>query len=282
MFQSMEHFPSACITCIHWPQGYYLNIRNMNRYRSFTAILLYIASDNSLTVADVDLDKIIGRLETDIDILDRRFNNNGMLLNEDKCHFMIIEPTWKTRHIKEKIKLRKQTITETNKAKLLGITFDNKLTMNDHIKNICNQASSKLYALARISQYLDEQKRKILMKSFVISQFNYCPIIWMYCQRKSNNLINRIHERALRVEPHNYPIRTQNLNYPNPRTVPYGVESFGYKGSQIWKRIPKEIQGCDDLYSFKTYVSKNCENLCKCNSCRLYVPNMGYIEHSSW
>ena len=72
----------------------------------------------------------------------------------------------------------------------------------------------------------------------------------------------------------------QNLNYPNPRTVSYGVESFGYKGSQIWKRIPKGIQECDDLYSFKTYVSKNCENLCKCNSCKLYVPNLGYIEHT--
>ena len=88
-----------------------------------------------------------------------------MLRNENKCHFMIIEPTWNTRHIKERIKLRKQTIKEINKAKLLGITFDNKLTMNDHIKNICNQASGKLYALARISHYLNEQKRKILMKS---------------------------------------------------------------------------------------------------------------------
>ena len=91
------------------------------------------ADDNSLTVADVDLDKIIGRLETNIDISDRWFNDNGMLPNEDKCHFVIIEPTWKTRHIKERIKLRKQTITETNKPKLLGITFDNKLTMNDHM-----------------------------------------------------------------------------------------------------------------------------------------------------
>ena len=61
------------------------------------------ADDNSLTVADVDLDKIIGRLETDIDILDRWFKYNVMLLNEDKCHFMIIEPTWNTRQIKERI-----------------------------------------------------------------------------------------------------------------------------------------------------------------------------------
>ena len=37
------------------------------------------------------------------------------------------------------------------------------------------------------------------MKSFILSQFSYCPIVWMYCQRKSNNLINRIHERGLRI-----------------------------------------------------------------------------------
>ena len=42
------------------------------------------------------------------------------------------------------------------------------------------------------------------MKSFITSQFNYCPITWMYCQRKSNNLINRIHERALRIAYNDY------------------------------------------------------------------------------
>ena len=40
------------------------------------------------------------------------------------------------------------------------------------------------------------------------------------------------------LKPHNYPLRTQNLVYPNPRTVSYGLESFGYEGSQIWKNIP--------------------------------------------
>ena len=122
-----------------------------------------------------------------------------MLLNQSKCQFLIIESNRTQRTEKAKINLSDKYIEETSKGKLLGIQFDNKLTMLDHIKQICKQASNKLYALARISQYLDEQKGNILMKSFITSQFNYCPIIWMYCQRKSNNLINRIHERALRL-----------------------------------------------------------------------------------
>ena len=76
--------------------------------------------------------------------------------------------------------------------------------MPEHIKHICKHASNKLHALARISNYLNERKRKLLMESFIIAQFNYCPIVWMYCQRRSNNLINRIHERALRIAYNDY------------------------------------------------------------------------------
>ena len=76
--------------------------------------------------------------------------------------------------------------------------------MVEHIQKICKQASNKLHAFAKVSNFLDERKRKILMKSFGISQFNYCSIVWMFCQRRSNNLINKIHERALRIAYNDY------------------------------------------------------------------------------
>ena len=42
-------------------------------------------------------------------------------------------------------------------------------------------------------------QRKIILNSFIISQFSYCPLIWMFHSRKLNSRINRIHERALRL-----------------------------------------------------------------------------------
>ena len=30
-------------------------------------------------------------------------------------------------------------------------------------------------------------------------QFNYCPLVWMFSLRQSNNLINKVHERGLRL-----------------------------------------------------------------------------------
>ena len=37
------------------------------------------------------------------------------------------------------------------------------------------------------------------MKAFINSQFGHCPLVWMNHNRKINNRINRIHERALKV-----------------------------------------------------------------------------------
>ena len=39
----------------------------------------------------------------------------------------------------------------------------------------------------------------MLMNAFFISQFNYCPVIWMCHSRALKNKINRLHERCLRI-----------------------------------------------------------------------------------
>ena len=81
---------------------------------------------------------------------------------------------------------------------ILGITIDNKLTFDSHIKSICRKADQKLSALSRISPYLETDKKELLFKSMGGSQFSYCPLVWMFCSRNANNPTNKIQERSLR------------------------------------------------------------------------------------
>ena len=37
------------------------------------------------------------------------------------------------------------------------------------------------------------------MNSFFKTQFNYCPLIWVFHSRENNRKINRLHERCLRT-----------------------------------------------------------------------------------
>ena len=43
------------------------------------------------------------------------------------------------------------------------------------------------------------QKRRTIMKSFVTSQFSYCPLIWLFHSRRLNDKISSMHEKALRI-----------------------------------------------------------------------------------
>ena len=84
-------------------------------------------------------------------------------------------------------------------VKLLGAQIDNKLTFKEHIETQLKKANQKLHALMRVKKFLSEDKLKLIMKTFIESQFNYCPILWMFHSRRLNNRINKLHERALRV-----------------------------------------------------------------------------------
>ena len=59
--------------------------------------------------------------------------------------------------------------------------------------------SRKINALGRIANYISLEKRRIVMKTFIESQFNYYPLIWVFHSRTINNKNNRLHERALRI-----------------------------------------------------------------------------------
>ena len=50
-----------------------------------------------------------------------------------------------------------------------------------------------------IEDFLCNFQKRLNFYSTIKSQFNYRPLIWMFCSRTSNNMINKIHERFLRL-----------------------------------------------------------------------------------
>ena len=113
--------------------------------------------------------------------------------NKDKCN------TYLARKYACKYKYCTAQIEHSKWQKLLGINIDSKVTFEDHRNRVCKKASAKLNALSRISYYMDPLKRKLLVNVFFTSQFNYCPLTWMFHCRKLNNKINGLYERCLRL-----------------------------------------------------------------------------------
>ena len=68
-----------------------------------------------------------------------------------------------------------------------------------------------MHGLSRITSYMSLNKRRLLMKTFVKSQFNYCPLICMFHSRRLNNKIKNVHEKALRIVYSDYKSTCQEL-----------------------------------------------------------------------
>ena len=90
-------------------------------------------------------------------------------------------------------------LIHSKNVKLLGVFIDDELSFEDHVKSILKKGNQKLHALMRVSKYMSQEKLRLLMRTFIDSQFNYCPLIWMFHSRKLHHRINKLHERALRV-----------------------------------------------------------------------------------
>ena len=127
------------------------------------------------------------------DTLLKWFINNLLKINPENSHFY-------TNSAQEiQINIGGMAIFNSTCEKLLGIHIDNKLTFEPHVRSLCKKASQKLNAFARIACSLKFDQRKLLLNVFITSQFSYAPVVWMFHNRKLNNHINRIHERALRI-----------------------------------------------------------------------------------
>ena len=89
-------------------------------------------------------------------------------------------------------------IKNTNCEKLLGIKVS-KLDFNEYSNGIIKKASRRINALSKIIPFMNISKSRILLNSFLNSQFNYCPLVWMFYNHSINNKINRLQKRVLHI-----------------------------------------------------------------------------------
>ena len=128
------------------------------------------------------------------------FVENGMVANPQKFQMIFLGAGEEDLSIK----IGNFTIQNCNEVKLLGITLDSKLNFYPHILNICGNALSKIKTFRRIRGYLNKRQADLLFYSFIMSPFAFCPLVWMFCSRQADSLLNATHYKALRVTEDNF------------------------------------------------------------------------------
>ena len=163
------------------------------------------ADDNTPYSTEKTIDRLINVLQNETSIVLNWFTINEMKSNDDKCHLFV------PKHDDVSINLGTQRIEGEKCVTLLGVMIDKDLNFSDHILNLLKKGNQKIHALARISKYVSQDKLKLIMRTFIESQFSYCPLTWMFHSRILNNKINNLHKRALRLVYKNDKLNFQEL-----------------------------------------------------------------------
>ena len=155
------------------------------------------ADDTTIYSCSPNFEEATLKLSNDTHLILNWFTINSMVANPGKFQITFLGSNIDNSKITFMIENKR--VKSRSEVKLLGITIDDKLSFTTHIENLCSTASNRLRALARIRKFISFEQAKRLSEAYIMSTFTYCPLIWMYCSKTTNNLINKFHKRSLRV-----------------------------------------------------------------------------------
>ena len=113
-------------------------------------------------------------------------NNKDMVANPKKFQLMFLA---RNNSIEKEMPFIGKAIKSSSTVELLNITLDKNLNFKIHIENICCKANNKIKALFRIRSLLTLEQVKLLAEAYILSNFRYCPLVWIFCGKYRNNLI---------------------------------------------------------------------------------------------
>ena len=157
------------------------------------------ADDNTLSACEETFDLVTVALQLDAENAIRWFTSNFMKVNPNKFQVMYMKSIYSHCEMPSFMILDENELKNENHVQLLGITIDSKLTFDRHIDNICYKASRQLNVLRRFQHALRLKEMTMIFNAFILSNFNYCPIVWHFCSTGSIRKMEKIQERALRL-----------------------------------------------------------------------------------
>ena len=158
------------------------------------------ADDTNLyweTPADMVNDSI-KQANTILNNISNYCTNNRLVLNVGKCKYIIMGSRHAIKKVNntvlDPIKINNIVLERVTQAKVLGVTYDEILSWKKQVNLSVSKAVGNFLQFSRYKRFLSKESKITLCQSLVLSQFNYCDIIYSsmdaYLEKKIQNIQN--------------------------------------------------------------------------------------------
>ena len=159
-------------------------------------LLFNYADDNCLSYAGNGVELIEKILTSDIDTLRKWFKENSLEENPVKFQSMLISSRDKI-DLKLDVSVDATVLETTESIKILGVTVNRKLDINDHVSQMCTKAGRQLNVLPSLKGCLDYKQPYGHLQDFYYVYFNHCPIKLMFTCKASLSKLETLKKNEL-------------------------------------------------------------------------------------
>ena len=212
------------------------------------------------------------------------FDKNGMKANPEKFQMILFKK--KNDYCDEFIEIKNMTIVNQPCIKLLGVHVDSTLNFNVHISEICRKAGYKLNVLARLSRTLNQESKTMLFHSFIMALFNYCAVVWHFCDLQNAKCIEKLQFRALRYIFNDFKSSYECLRAKASKSLVY-VQRLRHVLTEVYK----SVNGLGPSYMTNMFVQKIikydtrnalCLKIPRCNTVKYGLNSFSYQGAKLW
>jgi hypothetical protein len=163
--------------------------------------LIQYADDTTLYSSGTCIADIKRNISCDLSSLVNYFTSNSLLLNLTKTNYMTIKHKHSPSNndIDAPITINSTNIEKVNETTFLGLTIDDKLTFQSHIKQTEKKISKGLYGLHSVKHILPKQHKKLIYHALIAPHLTYGISFWHTHAKTHLHRLNILQKKAIRT-----------------------------------------------------------------------------------
>ena len=161
------------------------------------------ADDTTMYVSSESIEHVNEVLQLELKLVSEWIMENKLKLNVLKTKCMVIGSKYALRTDKKlSLSLKGAAMEQVKEVKLLGVTIDETLSWSTQINNTVVRMINGIYAIRRSAHMLTNTTIRLVIQSLVLSNLDYCPVIWSSASKQELSKLQLAQNRAARLALH--------------------------------------------------------------------------------
>ena len=152
-----------------------------------------------LTFKPIDAKSSIECVEKCVGDICRWMNRNELKLNQGKTEILIMHSKFRPRPPLNCFQIGSEAVLSSSSATSLGVVFDDHMSFEEHIKQVCRSSFFHLRNLSRIRSYLSKESAEVVIHAFITSRLDYCNSLLFGLPNYLLKKLQHIHNSAARI-----------------------------------------------------------------------------------